>query len=262
MTSAYSIVARKEIVDHFRDRRSLTSAAAHALMGPAIVMLVSFSPKGQGQAMPDIMLGMMSVFALVSAFVGAMNIAIDVMSGERERRSLVPLLMTPVPPRDVVIGKWMAVSLFGLGALTFNVAGLVIVLAWRAPATLVAHAALLASWAILGLAPLVLLGASLEIFVAGLSRTMKEAGTSLTLVLFAPMIVGMFLVFFPVPDGWWSVVPMVGQQVVLDAGLRGAPAVSLHVVVLGLVTAVCAWGPLMAAARVLGRDDVAAWPTV
>jgi cell division protein FtsL len=26
MTSAYSIVARKEIVDHFRDRRSLTSA--------------------------------------------------------------------------------------------------------------------------------------------------------------------------------------------------------------------------------------------
>jgi len=72
----------------------------------------------------------------------------------------------------------------------------------------------------------------------------------------------MFLVFFPVPDGWWSVVPMVGQQVVLDAGLRGAPAVSLHVVVLGLVTAVCAWGPLMAAARVLGRDDVAAWPTV
>ena len=87
---------------------------------------------------------------------------------------------------------------------------------------------------------------------------MKEAGTSLTLVVFAPMIVGMFLVFFPVPHGWWSVVPIVGQQIVIDAGLRGAPAVSLNVVVLGLVTAVSAWAPLAAAERVLSRDDVAA----
>jgi sodium transport system permease protein len=258
MAAAHVIIARKEIVDHLRDRRSLASTAAYALMGPAIVMLVSLSPKGQDREMPVIMLGMMSVFALVSTFVGGMNIAIDVMSGERERRSLVPLLMTPVTPRDVVIGKWMAASIFGLGALGLNVAGLVIVLALGAPATLVTHAALLASWAILGLGPLTLLGASLEILVAGLSRTMKEAGTSLTLVLFAPMIIGMFMVFFPVPDGWWSVVPIVGQQIVIDAGLRGGPAVSLPVVVLGLVTAGCAWVPLAAAERVLSRDDLAA----
>jgi hypothetical protein len=68
----------------------------------------------------------------------------------------------------------------------------------------------------------------------------------------------MFMVFFPVPDGWWSVVPIVGQQIVIDAGVRGAPAVSLHVVGLGLVTAVCAWVPLAAAGRVLRRDDLAA----
>jgi hypothetical protein len=53
-------------------------------------------------------------------------------------------------------------------------------------------------------------------------------------------------------------VPMVGQQMVLDAGLRGAPAVSLNVIVLGLVTVACAWAPLVAAERVLRRDDVAA----
>ena len=152
MASAHLIIARKEIVDHLRDRRSLASATASALMGPAVVMLVSLSPKGQDKAMPVMMLGMMSVFALVSAFTGGMNIAIDVMSGERERRSLVPLLMTPVTPRDVVIGKWIAASIFGLGAVTLNVVGLVIVLASRTPATLATHAALLASWAILGLA--------------------------------------------------------------------------------------------------------------
>jgi sodium transport system permease protein len=258
MASAHVIIARKEIVDHLRDRRSLASAAAYALMGPAVMMLVSLSPKGQGRAMPVVMLGMMSVFALVSAFVGGLNIAIDAMSGERERRSLVPLLMTPVTPRDVVMGKWLAASIFGLGALTLNLAGLVVVLAWRAPATLAAHAALLASWALLGLAPLALLAAALQILLAGMSRTMKEATTSLNMVVFAPMIVSMFLVFFPVPLGWWSVVPIVGQQLVLDAGLRGAPAGSSHVIVLALVTVVCAWPLLAAAGRVLSRDDVAA----
>jgi sodium transport system permease protein len=257
MTAAHMIIARKEIVDHLRDRRSLASAAAYALMGPAIVMLVSLSPKGQDPEMPAVMLGMMSVFALVSTFVGGMNIAMDVMAGERERRSLVPLLMTPVMPRDVVIGKWMAASVFGLGAVTLNVAGLVIVLASRAPATLATHAALLASWAILGLAPLALLAASLEILLAGMSRTMKEAATSLNMVVFAPMIVGMFLVFFPVSGGWWSVVPIVGQQLALDAGLHGAPAVSSQVIVLALVTVVCAW-PLLVAAGRLSLDDVAA----
>jgi sodium transport system permease protein len=258
MTAGYLIVARKEIVDHLRDRRSLMSAIAYALMGPAIVMLISFSPKGREPAMPVIMMSMMSVFALVSAFMGGMNIAMDVMSGERERRSLLPLLMTPVTPRNVVIGKWIAASTFGLGALIVNVAGLVIVLATRAPAMLATHAGLLASWAMLGLAPLALFGASLEILVAGLSRTMKEAGTSLTLLVFAPMIVGMFLVFFPVSGGWWSVVPVVGQQIVIDAGMRGAPALSLHLIVLALVTALSGWAPLVAAERVLSRDDVAA----
>jgi sodium transport system permease protein len=256
MASMPVIIAHKEIVDHLRDHRSLASAAAYALMGPAVVMLVSLSPKGQDRAMPVIMLGMLSVFALVSAFVGGMTIAIDVMSGERERRSLVPLLMTPVKRRDVVIGKWMAASIFGLGALTLNLAGLALVLGLRAPAILATHGALLASWAILGLAPLAVLAASLEILVAGMSRTMKEAATSVNMMVFAPMIVGMFLVFFPVPDGWWSLVPIVGQQLVLDAGLRGTPAASSHVIGLGLVTVVCAWPLLVVAGRVLGRDEV------
>ena len=257
MTSAALIIARKEIVDHLRDRRSLASTIAYALMGPAIVMLVSFSPKGQGESMLVVMLGMMSVFALVSTFIGSMNIAMDVMSGERERRSLVPLLMTPVTRRDVVIGKWTAASAFGLGALTLNIAGLVIVLASRAPAVLATHAG---TARILGdsrARSARALGASLEILVASLSRTMKEAGTSLTLVVFTPMIAGMFLVFFPVPGGWWSVVPIVGQQMIIEAGIRGAPASLLQVVVLAAVTTSSASAPLAAAERVLSRDDVA-----
>lgn len=257
MTSASLIVARKEIADHLRDTRSLVSTGAYALMGPAVVLLISFSPKGQDKAMPVVMLSMMSVFALVSAFVGGMNIAMDVTSGERERRSLVPLLMTPVAHRDIVIGKWIAASVFGFGALFLNVAGLIGILAARAPAMLATHATLLASWTLLGLVPLALLGASLEILVAGKSRSMKEASTSLTLLVFAPMFVGMFLVFYPV-EGWWGAVPIVGQQILIQAGLRGTPTAWFQMLVLTLVTTVSAAAPLVAVTRALGRDDVAA----
>ena len=105
MRRAWLIVARKEILDHLRDRRSLLPAVAYSLMGPAVVLLVSFSPKARTDSTAGVMLGMMSVFALVSAFTGGMHVATDVMSGERERRSLLPLLMTPVGRWDVVIGE-------------------------------------------------------------------------------------------------------------------------------------------------------------
>ena len=48
MTGQSLIIARKEIVDHFRDRRSLMSAALYTLMGPLVVMVVSFSPQAGG----------------------------------------------------------------------------------------------------------------------------------------------------------------------------------------------------------------------
>ena len=257
MRSTCLIVARKEMVDHLRDRRSLASALAYALMGPALVMLVSFSPKARSESLPVVMIGMMSIFALVSAFTGGMHVATDVMSGERERRSLLPLLMTPVRRWEVVAGKWLAASAFALASLGASLAGLSIVLAARAPGTLSAHAATFVSWAILGLAPLALFAAALEILVAGLSRSMKEAGTSLTLVVFVPMFIGMFLVFFPVGGRWWTAVPVVGQQLVLETGMRGSAVSPLQAIVLALVTMVSALVPLAAAERVLSRNDVA-----
>ena len=257
MSSTRLIIARKEMVDHLRDTRSLTSAAAYALMGPVVVLLVSLSPKGQGPSMPLVVVGMLSVFALVSAFAGGTTVATDVMAGERERRSLLPLLTTPIAWRDVIIGKWIAASAFAVGSTGLNLAGVVLVLAIRAPGTLITQAPTLAVWAVFGLVPLALFGAALQIRVAGAARSMKEAATSLTLLTFVPMMVGMFLVFFPVTAGRWALVPIVGQQIVIDAGMRGAPAPLLQVVMLAAVTIACTAVPLLTAGRALGRDDVA-----
>ena len=125
MTAQSLIVARKEIVDHVRDWRSLASGMLYTLMGPFVVAVVSFSGAGGGR--PAFLLSMMSVFALVSAFTGGMAIAIDITAGERERRSLVPLFLTPIAGRDLAIGKWLAVCAFALGALMVNIAGVAVV---------------------------------------------------------------------------------------------------------------------------------------
>src|SRR5690348_7709962 len=114
MLAQYIVVARKELIDHTRDVRSLISAGLYALMGPFVVLMVSMAVRGANQ---PVLAGMMSVFTLVSAFVGGMYVAMDITTGERERRSLLPLLMNPITRLDLMIGKWLATSVFAIVGL-------------------------------------------------------------------------------------------------------------------------------------------------
>jgi sodium transport system permease protein len=53
---------------------------------------------------------MLPFFVLMAVVYGALNAALDATAGERERGSLEPLLMTPVPRLAIVLGKWGAVA--------------------------------------------------------------------------------------------------------------------------------------------------------
>jgi sodium transport system permease protein len=96
-------VALKELRDALRDTRSLASSLFYCLMGPLVVWMVSRAV--QGVAANTVLAGMISVFTMVAAFSAGMNVAMDVVAGERERRSLVPLLSNPVSRLDIVLGK-------------------------------------------------------------------------------------------------------------------------------------------------------------
>jgi sodium transport system permease protein len=249
------VVARKEILDHLRDRRAVLSSIMMALLGPAVVLLVSLSGRARGQDGESVLLGMLSVFALVSSFAGAIDIAMDSTAGERERRSLGPLLLNPVARRDVVLGKWLAVTTFALAAVAFNSLGSGAVLAWAAPALLVSRAPQLLLWITLGLIPLALLGAALSVLVAILCRSTKEAHSALRILALVPMLVGMFLVFFPTSIGQaWFLLPVVGQQALV--GLEEPSVPFLRATILALVTLAAAAVALVSAGRALSRDDV------
>jgi sodium transport system permease protein len=138
-----------------------------------------------------------SVFLLVAAFTGGMNVAMDTMAGERERRSLLPLLLTPTTRLTVVIGKWLAVSVFSVLGVMVTLLAFAALFYARGIATPWLSKAGLICWVVLGLVPLAFLAAALEVAISTACRTTKEAHTYLSLLIFLPMVVSMYLVFLP-----------------------------------------------------------------
>jgi sodium transport system permease protein len=251
-------IGLKEIRDHLRDRRSLRAGALYALMGPAVILLVSQS-KAAERGGAGLLLSMMSVFALVSAFTGGMYIALDATAGERERGSLVPLLLNPVSRHDVVVGKWIGVSAFALAGLALTLGAFTMVFESGGIDTRPQLAGVMLLWIVCGLVPLALFGAALDLLTGATSRSVKDAQAKLSMLTFAPMIVGMFLIFFPDWIGkWWFVVPVVGQQALIGAGLRGETVSLVQAGVLAILTLAATAVALLAASRLMSRDEFVA----
>jgi sodium transport system permease protein len=154
--------------------------------------------------------------------------------------------MHPVTRLDLLLGKWLAVAFFSVAGLALNIAGFGVILHRLPP---------------LGLAlcfiPLSLLAAALELWVSTFCRGIKEAHTYLSMLVFLPMGIGMFMVFSPVAGaGWWKWMPVAGQQLQLEAGLRGGELHLLAILSLAFATSLVAGMALLAAADRLERDDV------
>lgn len=252
------VVARKEIRDHLRDTRSLVSTAAYASIGPAAVALVSIArPAARGTVA---LWSMASVFALVSACTGGMNVALDATAGERERRSLVPLLLTPAARRDVMIGKWITAAVFGLASLAITAIGCVLVFLYADGLTRAWEIApRLTGWLVAGLGPVVLLGSACHLLIAIKSASTKEAHTWMSSAVFVPMFAGMGLAFAPgLAGSWWPLIPIAGQQVWISRAIDGQTIPILPSMLLCIVTIGAALLPLWLAYRALDRDDLLA----
>jgi sodium transport system permease protein len=244
-------VARKEAIDNLRDTRSVLASLMYALMGPAVVFMVSKAVR-----VDAVLIGMMSVFTLVAAFAGGMNVAMDTVAGERERQSLLPLLMNPVRRREIVLGKWLAVGMFSAGGLVLNLAAFSIVLAVAGLHPGAGTTRLLLAVGA-GVLPLALLAASLQLLISTICRAAKEAQTYLSMLMFLPMGLGMFQVFFPAAArGWFAFLPVLGQQLQLERWLKGGAAAFVPAAALGCFTAAAALLILEVAANRLHRDEI------
>ncbi|MEI6559954.1 MAG: ABC transporter permease subunit [Rhodospirillaceae bacterium] len=173
-------------------------------------------------------------------FLGAVYLALDTTVGERERGTLEPLLTAPLRRWEVLLGKATAAFLFTLATVVVNLTAFRLVLGLLAasvpgiespPGT-----GIFLLIFVLAL-PVMVLAVTLQLAVAALARSMKEAQIYLGLLPLVPALPGLASAFSPlVPQLWSAAIPVFGQMVMFTRMIAGADVEPLHALVSALVT--------------------------
>lgn len=206
------------------------------------------------------MLNMVPMFVLMAAFIGGMYVATDAAAGERERGSLEPLLLTPVPRRSLVTGKWLATTTLSAIGIILTAVGSVVALT-QVPLEEIGVKLRLggehAAWLALALLPLAPLAASVQLVVATFARSFREAQTYLSVLMLLPMLPGMIMTFRPAAsEAWMMLVPALGQQALVMDVLRGEPAVAAHFAIAAAVAIALSVAAVQVTAWLFQREKI------
>jgi sodium transport system permease protein len=186
-------------------------------------------------------------FMLMAVLYGALHAALDTTAGERERGSLEPLLMNPVSPAALVLGKWAAVvALAMLIALLSCLSFL--------PGQWLLRSETLAAMFRFGigeaamflvlLAPLAAALSALLMAIAIRCRSVKEAQASATVLVLLVSLLPLLTLFNQEGEAAWHLgVPALAQITLMGRVLKGEPVagweLALPLAVSVLLAAVC-----------------------
>jgi len=206
--------------DRIATLRLLARGVSPMAVRPVIVDSYDVStPTGRSA----LMLSILTYFLLFAVLMGGMYLAIDTTAGERERRSLEPLLTTPVSRTSLLLGKVSATVIFMLVSLILTLAGFALAMPYLPLDELGMSSGFTSStavYAFLLLAPFALLGAFLMTLVASFTKSYKEAQTWLGLLLIVPTL--------PV-----AIATMLNVQ--LSQALMWVPSMSQHLLITALI---------------------------
>ena len=162
---------------------------------------------------------------MLTAFTGGMHQAMDSTAGEKERQSLEPLLINPVPRWQIMAGKMAATNSFAFTSLTLTLLSFKLFLPFMPidQLGLDLHVPLTAVLQILlMIAPVSLLASALLTLLAAYAKTYKEAQSYLGLVILIPMIPSMLFMVNPVrPEAHMMWLPMFSQNLLIGEIVRG-----------------------------------------
>jgi sodium transport system permease protein len=186
-------------------------------------------------------------FVLLAVLYGALHAALDTTAGERERGSLEPLLMTPLPRAAIVLGKWGAVAAMGMGVAVVSCFSFLPGQWLLRSETLAAMFQFGLREALLFLAlllPLAALLSALLMAVAIRCKSFKEAQASTMVVVLAISLLPMFIAFNQGGEQPWHLwLPALAQitlmQRVLEGEAFGLGDLLLPLAVATLLCALC-----------------------
>jgi sodium transport system permease protein len=205
----------------------------------------------QSQAL--VFLSMLPYFIIFAIFNGAAPVITDATAGERERGSLEPLLINPLPRGWFALGKMLAAIPFASLNLVITLAGFAAIFNILPVEKMLGVQISLDAGALVAIffvcLPIVLLACAIQTLIASFTKTTKEAGTYLPFVGLIPALPGIALAFLPVkPELWTMLIPTFGQQILINQFLRSEPIVASNLIISALITlvfaAVCTFGAI------------------
>lgn len=166
-------------------------------------------------------------FILITVFVGSMHMAIDTTAGERERKSLEPLLINPLPRWQIMTGKLCATTFFALATLALGLVAFVYAMGFLPVAAMDVALNLdfqVAGLAFLLVAPAALLAAALLTILASFAKSFREAQSYMGMIVIIPMIPSIWILVDPTrAETWMTLVPLLSQSVLILELVRGEP---------------------------------------
>jgi len=151
---------------------------------------------------------------MITAFTGATHLAMDTTAGEKERKSLEPLLINPVPRWQIMTGKMLTTTVFAMASLTLTlVAG-----AFGMDLTLGLETLLKI---LIVVSPVAILAAALLTLLASFAKSYREAQSYMGLVILIPMIPSLIFMANPVKaESWMMNVPLFSQNMLIGEIIR------------------------------------------
>ncbi|WP_159887280.1 ABC transporter permease [Paenibacillus puerhi] len=147
-----------------------------------------------GGEMATMMISMLfSLIITLSVMLGGMPSATDLFAGEKERKTMEALLITPVSRLRLIVAKWLTISTLGTVSGIFSILAFVVVtkLLTERMATVLDYgegtAALMLS-AILGIVLFSALFATLQMIISIIAKSYKEAQSYMSPIMFVGMI--------------------------------------------------------------------------
>jgi len=162
---------------------------------------------------------------MITAFTGGMHLAIDTTAGEKERKSLEPLLINPVPRWQIMSGKMLATMVFAFASLSLTLLSFRFALPYMPTGALGIDLTLDARTVggiLLVIAPVALLAAAMLTMLATYAKSFREAQSYMGLVIMIPMIPSILFMANPVkPETWMMAIPMFSQNLLIGEFVRG-----------------------------------------
>ena len=210
----------------------------------------------------SLILFLVAYYGLFASVMGGMASALDATAGERERGSLEPLLATPLSPLQLMLGKWLAVTVFDVLVVLLTLSGFYLTLNF-APLPAIGIPFLFGPIElgrfVLILAPLNALLPAILLYVGLRGRSLREAQANISVLLFIVSMLPVLQLFLQQKEPAWILwVPISGQYTLLSRALRGDAIAAIDWVQSAAAPLVLTVLALLAAARLVSRESVLA----